>query len=103
MFKHTSLKWVLTLALSLLTASIVAAQDSTPTVTPSGSVLELLVQSAQATEEAIEEAAGFRFSDVLLELHRERLSDGGFIIGDPDAPITIVEFADWACPHCQDY
>lgn len=32
-----------------------------------------------------------------------RLPDGGFIIGDPNAPITIVEFADFLCPHCQDY
>lgn len=33
----------------------------------------------------------------------ERLEDGGFVLGDPDAPITIVEFADFLCPHCQDY
>jgi protein-disulfide isomerase len=33
----------------------------------------------------------------------ERLPDGGFVLGSPDAPITIVEFADFACPHCQDY
>lgn len=24
-------------------------------------------------------------------------------VGNPDAPITIVEFADFACPHCQSY
>lgn len=36
-------------------------------------------------------------------IHFERLPDGGFVLGDPDAPITIVEFADFACPHCQDY
>lgn len=34
---------------------------------------------------------------------RMRTDDGGFVMGDPDAPITIVEFADFACPHCQDY
>lgn len=33
----------------------------------------------------------------------ERLEDGGFIIGDPDAPITVVEFADFMCSHCQSY
>ncbi len=33
----------------------------------------------------------------------ERTDDGGFILGDPDAPITIVEFADFLCPHCQAY
>jgi protein-disulfide isomerase len=29
--------------------------------------------------------------------------DGGFVLGDPDAPFTLVEFADYACPHCQAY
>lgn len=32
-----------------------------------------------------------------------RLADGGFVLGNPEAPITIVEFADFACPHCQEY
>lgn len=29
--------------------------------------------------------------------------DGGWVIGSPDAPVTIVEFADFRCGHCQDY
>ncbi len=33
----------------------------------------------------------------------ERLPDGAFVLGSPDAPITVVEFADFACPHCQNY
>lgn len=32
-----------------------------------------------------------------------RTADGGFILGNPDARVTIVEFADFACPHCIDY
>lgn len=32
-----------------------------------------------------------------------RTSDGAFLIGYPTAPITLVEFADFACPHCQRY
>lgn len=32
-----------------------------------------------------------------------RASDGAFVLGDPAAPVTIVEFADFACPHCQAY
>lgn len=32
-----------------------------------------------------------------------RASDGAFVLGDPDAPVTIIEFADFACPHCQAY
>lgn len=34
---------------------------------------------------------------------QSRLEDGGFLLGDPDAPVVIVEFADFMCPHCQDY
>jgi protein-disulfide isomerase len=34
---------------------------------------------------------------------QSRAADGGFVLGDPDAPITIVEFADYACPSCQQY
>ncbi len=39
----------------------------------------------------------------LADLEQSRAEDGAFVLGDPDAPITIVEFADWACPHCQSY
>lgn len=37
------------------------------------------------------------------EIPHTRLSDGGFVLGDPEAPVTVVEFADFACPHCQEY
>lgn len=29
--------------------------------------------------------------------------DGAFTLGDPDAPVTLIVFADWACPHCQNF
>ncbi len=32
-----------------------------------------------------------------------RQPDGGFVLGDPSAPITIVAFEDFLCSHCQDY
>lgn len=34
---------------------------------------------------------------------QSRTEDGAFVVGDPNAPITIVEFADFMCPHCQEY
>ena len=33
----------------------------------------------------------------------QRLSDGGFTLGFPAAPITIVVFSDYACPYCRVY
>lgn len=32
-----------------------------------------------------------------------RRADGGFVLGAPNAPITIVAFEDFLCPHCQNY
>ncbi len=37
------------------------------------------------------------------DLPQSRLADGGFVVGNPDAKVTIIEFADYACPHCQEY
>ncbi len=42
-------------------------------------------------------------SSSLDNLPQSRLPDGGFVIGEPDAPVTIIEFGDFACPHCQAY
>lgn len=46
------------------------------------------------------------FSSVSVDysaIPQERLEDGGYVIGDPSAPITIVAFEDFLCPHCQRY
>lgn len=32
-----------------------------------------------------------------------RTADGGIVLGDPDAPLTLVAFEDFMCPHCQNY
>lgn len=37
------------------------------------------------------------------QMQASRTEDGGFLLGDPNAPVTVVEFADFQCPHCQDY
>lgn len=42
-------------------------------------------------------------SESYAEVPKSRTEDGGFVMGNPDAPITIIEFADFACPHCQEY
>jgi protein-disulfide isomerase len=51
------------------------------------------------SQNAIAERSAVDFS----QLETNRTSDGAFVLGDPNAPITVVEFADFACPHCQDY
>lgn len=37
------------------------------------------------------------------EVYQWRMADGGFVMGNPDAPVTLVEFADFLCPACQGY
>lgn len=37
------------------------------------------------------------------EIPQSRTEDGGFVLGSEDAEITLVEFADFLCSHCQDY
>lgn len=39
--------------------------------------------------------------DILANIPVFRADDGGFTMGDPDAPVTIIEFADYLCGHCQ--
>lgn len=50
-----------------------------------------------------EEAENVTDSASEIVIVQERTSDGGYIIGDRDAPFTLVEFADFRCSHCQDY
>jgi protein-disulfide isomerase len=56
-------------------------------------VILISFQSSNRSEVSLDYAA----------IPQSRLADGGFVLGNPDAPITIIEFADYACSHCQDY
>jgi protein-disulfide isomerase len=40
---------------------------------------------------------------IYASIEQGRTKDGAFILGDSDAPITIVAFEDFLCPHCQNY
>lgn len=42
-------------------------------------------------------------TDSYADIPMTRLPDGGFVLGNPEARVTIVEFADYACSHCIDY
>ncbi len=59
-------------------------------------VVAFVLISSGSTRSSFDQA----FFDAIPQ---ERLDDGGFVLGDPDAAITIVEFQDWYCPHCQTY
>lgn len=37
------------------------------------------------------------------DVPQSRTEDGAFVLGNPEAPITVVLFEDFLCPHCQDY
>ncbi len=37
------------------------------------------------------------------QIPQGRQDDGGFVLGDPAAPITVVAFEDFLCPSCQRY
>lgn len=65
-------------------------------------VIDTLNGALRATRDACTEntrASTIDFS----QIPQSRTGDGGFVLGDPDAPITIVEFADFMCPHCQTF
>lgn len=79
-----------------------------------GSVMSQLSEASEATDteshdhgdthdhEASESAEVTVIGD-FGDIPQSRGEDGAFILGDPNAPVTIIEFADFACPHCQNY
>lgn len=47
---------------------------------------------------AVAPPAGKKWTDVVSET-----ADHGFVMGNPDAPIKVIEFGSFTCPHCRDF
>lgn len=90
------MKKLLTFFIIVISVYTVQAQrqQSTPTPLPTE-------EAAETTFEVTEETP--LLSEVFEDLPQSRAEDGAFVLGDPDAPVTLVIFSDWACPHCQTY
>jgi len=75
------------LALALVALAGCGAQDGTGNSTTGG-----------ATVAGKAAPAGKSWADVV-----ERTPEGGFRMGNPDAPIKLIEFGSYTCPHCRDF
>ncbi|MCY3780279.1 MAG: thioredoxin domain-containing protein [Chloroflexi bacterium] len=42
-------------------------------------------------------------ADPYVDVPKSRAADGGFILGDPEAGIKLIEFSDFLCANCQNY
>jgi protein-disulfide isomerase len=54
-------------------------------------------QSAQALP-TVAAPAGKAWSDVV-----SKTTEGGYVMGNPDAPIKLIEFGSLTCPHCAEF
>ncbi|MBL8145794.1 MAG: thioredoxin domain-containing protein [Anaerolineae bacterium] len=95
---------ILCVALLLLVALPVLAQDPEPAAGPLDGILNFFGITPDMLEAASQPVSAENDLGALLAtLPQWRTEDGAFVIGPEDAPFTLVEFADWACPHCITY
>lgn len=82
---------VVVVAVFAVAAFFVSRDDGTP---------ELSTASIQGTEAAIDNADGTEIDTTLPPAER-LVREHSPILGDPDAPVTVVEFFDPACEACR--
>ncbi|HYO87473.1 MAG TPA: thioredoxin domain-containing protein [Candidatus Limnocylindrales bacterium] len=88
-------------ALMLGVALPAAAQDAAQAANPLQNLWNFFGINAEMVQNASAAAdSGDSLQSVLAGLPQSRAEDGAFVVGDLDAPFTLVVFADWACPHC---
>lgn len=54
--------------------------------------------TAQVNEAAIQAPAGTNWSETV-----NVTPEGGYVMGNPDAPVKFLEYASLTCPHCRDF
>ena len=42
-------------------------------------------------------------ADPYADIAKSRTADGAFVLGDPQARVTLIEFSDFLCTSCQNY
>ena len=56
------------------------------------------VAAPQGPVAAVPPPAGKQWTDVVSET-----ADGGYLMGNPNAPVKLVEYASFSCPHCKHF
>lgn len=56
------------------------------------------VAAPQAPIAAVPPPAGKQWTDIVSET-----ADGGYVMGNPNAPVKLVEYASFSCPHCKHF
>jgi protein-disulfide isomerase len=84
---------------------LVSASEAITDAAP-GDVVSVIMQIEELLQETKTACAGEGASEDMPDLSgvpQSRTDDGGFVLGNPDAPLTLVEFSDYLCGHCQEY
>lgn len=94
---------VVVAAIVVSSLPVVRGYDVKATPTPSTGKPALTATPMPSQSESTAEATELAYDNPYADIPFSRTVDGAPVLGDPDAPITIVEFADFACPFCQQY
>ncbi len=84
---------------------LVSASEAVKSAAPAD-VISIIMQVEAMLAETKTACAGEGAADDALDFSavpQSRTEDGGFVLGNPDAPLTLVEFSDYLCGHCQNY